>query len=253
MMKSLNKNKNLNMQNDAILEVSSLYKKYGKTANFAIYDISFQCSKGEIVGVLGVNGAGKSTTLKCITGMIPITKGNVKICGYDIEKSPLNAKKNFSFVNDSHSVFVKMTGKQYLTFMADVYKVPFAERAELLEKLDNIFKLGDDVNKLIESYSHGMKQKICMMGSLMHKPKLWILDEPMIGLDPRTQSAVIDFMKEYVESGKTILFSSHNLDLVRRICDRVIIIKKGNLVADIVMTDDLRSQSTLFESYYIGD
>ncbi len=252
-MKKLNKREFESEADCTILQVTALYKRYGKNADFAISDISFQCTQGEIVGVLGINGAGKSTTLKCITGMIPITKGSVKICGYDIEKMPLHAKKNFSFVNDSHSVFVKMTGKQYLTFMADVYKVPYEEREQLVAKLDEIFKLGDDINKLIESYSHGMKQKICMMGSLMHNPKLWILDEPMIGLDPRTQGAVIDFMRSYVESGKTILFSSHNLDLVRRICDRVVIIKKGKLVADIVMNDELRSQSTLFESYYIGE
>ena len=203
------------------LEVKSLSKKYSARANYAVKDVSFSCEKGQIVGLLGSNGAGKSTSLKCITGMIPLTEGEICIGGYSIAKNPIDAKRSFSFVTDNHATFVKMTGLQYLSFMADVYKVPKNERRARYEELESVFQLGDAVKRLISNYSHGMKQKICMMASLIHEPDLWILDEPMVGLDPRTQNAVINFMHSYAKKGKTILFSSHNLDVVRRVCDRV--------------------------------
>ncbi|MBR6750695.1 MAG: ATP-binding cassette domain-containing protein [Clostridia bacterium] len=240
-------------KNGAPLEVKGLSKKYSSKANFAIKDISFTCNEGEIVGLLGANGAGKSTSLKCITGMIPLTEGEIRILGYDISKNPVEAKSQFSFVNDNHATFVKMTGLQYITFMADVYKVSKADRERRLRYLEEVFCLGDGINRLICNYSHGMKQKICMMGSLIHQPDLWILDEPMVGLDPRTQGAVIKFMHDYVGQGKTILFSTHNLDVVRRICDRVVIINKGTLIADLEITEEMRNDNTTIESYYFSD
>lgn len=215
-----------------VLKLTGLCKQYEQKADFAVKDISFECAAGEIVGLLGENGAGKSTTLKCITGMLEPTSGQVEICGYDLKKEPVRAKAAFSFVTDNHAVFEKLTGWQYLGFMADVYKVPESERRPMAEKLESVFKLGKAINNVIATYSHGMKQKICMMGSLMHSPKLWILDEPMIGLDPSSQQSVLEFMREYTASGKTILFSSHNLDLVRRICDRVLVIEKGVLTCN---------------------
>ena len=235
------------------LEVSSLCKKYSAKANYAVKDVSFSCERGQIVGLLGSNGAGKSTSLKCITGMIPLTEGEITIGGYSISKNPIEAKRNFSFVTDNHATFVKMTGLQYLSFMADVYKVPKKVRRARYEELESVFQLGDAIKRLISNYSHGMKQKICMMASLIHEPDLWILDEPMVGLDPRTQNAVINFMHSYARKGKTILFSSHNLDVVRRVCDRVVIINKGTLVADLVIDDSMRNDHTILEGYYFGD
>lgn len=232
------------------LVVESLFKSYGKASDFAVRDVSFECRDGEILGILGENGAGKSTTLKCITGMIPFQKGSVKISGFDIVKQPMRAKRNFSFVTDNHSVFVKMTGRQYLAFCADIYGVDKNLRSDRVEFLESVFKLGDSVDKLILSYSHGMKQKICMMGSLIHEPRLWILDEPMVGLDPRTQNAVTEFMRSWAKAGKSILFSSHNLDVVRRICDRVVIIKNGELIADILIDDEIRNNPDILNSYY---
>lgn len=235
------------------LEVKSLSKKYSAKSNYAAKDISFSCERGQIVGLLGSNGAGKSTSLKCITGMIPLTEGEILIGGYSVTKNPINAKRCFSFVTDNHATFVKMTGLQYLSFMADVYKVPKEVRQSRYEELENVFQLGDAVKRLISNYSHGMKQKICMMASLIHEPDLWILDEPMVGLDPRTQNAVINFMHYYANKGKTILFSSHNLDVVRRVCDRVVIINKGNLVADLVIDEGMRNDHSILEGYYFGD
>ncbi len=235
------------------LEITSLYKKYSEKADFAVSDISFSAERGEIVGLLGPNGAGKSTILKCVTGMLPITEGEITVAGYSIKDKPLAAKSNFSFVTDNHSVFVKMTGVQYLNFMADIYGVPTDERENRIAELEKAFRLGDAVQNLISSYSHGMKQKICMMGSLMHSPNLWILDEPMVGLDPRTQNAVTDFMRNFVREGKTILFSSHNLDVVQRICDRAVVIKKGKIVADIVLANFVSDNPEGLNKFYFSE
>lgn len=167
-----------------ILQVKDLCKKYSAKADYAVQNVTFDCAAGEVVGILGHNGAGKSTTLKCLEGMIPFDKGEISVCGFDVKTQAVQAKSNMGFVTDDHAVFVNMTGLQYLEFMCDVYKVPAGERQNRLEQLQQIFDLGDSVYDVISSYSHGMKQKICMMGSLMHRPKLWILDEPMTGWIP---------------------------------------------------------------------
>lgn len=225
------------LQAKTILKIDSLYKKYSKKGSFAVDDLSLEIKEGEVVGILGHNGAGKSTTLKCITGMLMPTMGNIYINGISLKKNPIEAKKNFSFVTDDHNVFLKMTGLQYLNFMADVYKVDTPTRKQTYETLEKCFNLGDSIHNLIGSYSLGMKQKICMMGSLMHSPSLWILDEPLTGLDPQICNTVIDFMKDYANSGKTIIFSSHNLDAVKKLCNRVIGIKEGKLVKDVYIKD----------------
>lgn len=213
-----------------LLRVEHLSKKYSKRGKvYAVRDVSFEACKGEIVGLLGANGAGKTTTLKCITGMIPITEGEIFVSGHSVKAEPVKAKQKFSFVTDNHSVFVKMTGRQYLDFMSDVYKVPSEKRKERYEILEERFRLGAAVNDVISSYSHGMRQKICMMGSLMHEPELWILDEPMLGLDPKTQARVTDFIKGWAESGHTVLFSTHNLYVAAEICTKAVIIAGGRV------------------------
>lgn len=233
------------------LEIKNLSKKYSKNAPWSIKDISFTCKPGEIIGILGANGAGKSTTLKCITGMIDYNEGSIEICGYNLKTNPIKAKSSFSFVTDNHIVFEKMTGLQYLSFMSDIYNVSNEDRDALYKQLDDIFHLGENLYQLISSYSHGMKQKICMMGSLMHSPKLWILDEPLLGLDPTTQEALLNFMREYVKDNtKSILFSSHNLDAVKKLCTKVIIISHGVLIEELELTDEIRSSSTILENYY---
>ncbi|MGN0765575.1 MAG: ABC transporter ATP-binding protein [Christensenellales bacterium] len=233
------------------LKIEHLYKRYDAKSRYVVDDVSFSCYRGQKVGLLGVNGAGKTTTLKCLTGMIPYDKGSVEIFGYDIAKQPIKAKRNFSLVTDNHDVFVKMTGYQYVNFMADVYGVDAQLRKTRLQELEQVFRLGDAMDSMIDGYSHGMKQKICMMGSLIHQPDLWILDEPMIGLDPYMQTSVAEYMNQYVASGKTILFSSHNLDMVAKLCDRVVILKKGKVVADIVVDEAIQSDPTVLSQYYI--
>lgn len=234
-----------------VVKVDHLYKKYSKKSDYAIKDISFNCYEGEIVGLLGHNGAGKSTTLKCLEGMIPFEKGEIYIDGYDIKKQPIQAKSKMGFVTDNHAVFVKMTGINYISFMASVYKVPDELRKPRLEKLESIFCLGDAINSLISSYSHGMRQKICMMGSLMHNPKLWILDEPMTGLDPRTMRAVKNFMREYAAEGNSIIFSSHALNSVAEICDRVVLIRKGLQISNLDIKALMANPDFNFEEFFL--
>lgn len=238
-----------NQVDDVVLKISNLVKKYNGAAAPAVNDLSLECKAGEIVGLLGHNGAGKSTTLKCLTGMIPATCGSIQINGYDIKTSPVKAKFSFGFVSDKHDVFVRMTGIQYINFMADAYLVSKSERAQRLARLDELFCLGERLNDPINNYSHGMKQKICMMGSLIHKPKLWILDEPMIGLDPLSSAKVAEFMRSYADEGNAILFSSHNVSSVGKICDRAVIISNG------VKTDDFRIADFAegdLESYFLS-
>ena len=236
-----------------VVKVEGLFKRYGKHAPWAVEDVSFSVGEGEIVGLLGHNGAGKSTTLRCLEGMIPFDKGSVSICCRDIVREPVKAKANMGFVTDDHAVFVKMTGVQYLDFMADIYKVPVDVRAARMKELEEVFALGDSVQNLIASYSHGMRQKICMMGSLIHRPKLWELDEPMTGLDPRTMKAVKDFMVQYAKEGNGILFSSHALDTVAKLCDRVVLIRKGKQVSSLNVREIAAKNPDFdFEEYFLS-
>lgn len=214
------------------LEIKHLTKQYHAAQKPAVDDLNVVCYPGEIVGLLGHNGAGKSTTLKCITGILPYSKGEIVINGFDVAKEPVKAKRTFGYVSDKHDVFVKLTGIQYVDFMANAYGVSVADRKARLAELEDVFQLGDRIFDTINDYSHGMRQKICMMGSLIHNPKLWIMDEPMIGLDPLTSQRVSKFMKEYAKQGNCILFSSHNINSVQKLCDRAVIIQNG------VKTDD---------------
>ncbi len=218
--------------NSPCLEIKNLTKQYHAAPKPAVDNLSVSCYPGEIVGLLGHNGAGKSTTLKCVTGILPYSKGEIFINGYNIEKEPVKAKSTFGYVSDKHDVFVKLTGMQYVDFMANAYGVSVADRKARLDRLEEVFQLGDRIFDTINDYSHGMRQKICMMGSLIHNPKLWILDEPMIGLDPLTSQRVSEFMKNYARQGNCILFSSHNINSVQKLCDRAVIIQNG------VKTDD---------------
>ena len=239
---------------EKIVEINGLSKRYGKASNYAIEDINIECYAGEIVGLLGKNGAGKSTTIKCLTGYFSFDKGNIKICNYDIKKNPIDAKKNLGYVPDSRPTFEKMTGLEYINFIADLHRTPQKEREERVEEMQRMFKLGDKINNLISSYSHGMKQKVCLMASLIHQPKLWLLDEPLTGLDPQTSKALHDYMKKYKEEGNTVLYSSHNLDAVEKNCDRVYIINQGKLVAEIDVKDFIEKHpGQTLESFFIKE
>ena len=235
---------------EQVLKVEGLSKRYTKNANYAVENVTFSCGSGEIVGLLGHNGAGKSTTLKCLEGMLPYDEGTIEICGEDVKRSGIKAKSHMGFVTDNHAVFLRLTGLEYLSFMADVYGVKTAERRERIKALDEVFQLGEALKRLISSYSHGMRQKICMMGSLLHRPRLWVLDEPMTGLDPRTMKAVKDFMREYASAGNGILFSSHALNTVARLCDRAVLLRRGKRM-DELSGQQLRAKEFDIEEYFL--
>ncbi len=213
-----------------MLKIRNLTKVYGKSTVKALDDVSLELKKGEIFGFLGPNGAGKTTMIKVLTGILPYGEGSIEICGEDLHKNPRAAKLNVGYVPDSHIVFDKLTGREYVDFMADIYGVRMAQRKERAEKLLASFSLTEDFDRPIKDYSHGMKQKICIIGALIHNPKLWVLDEPMTGLDPQSAFELKELMREHCNGGNTVFFSTHVLDVAEKICDRIGIIVKGKLV-----------------------
>ena len=228
-----------------MLTIKHLIKKYPHSDRLAVNDINIELRPGEIFGFLGQNGAGKSTTIKCLTGILPFDSGSIEVCGYDLAKDPIRAKHNIGYVPDNHSVYEKLTGVEYVNYVADIYRVPTDIRKERLEKYLKIFKLEAAANRQIKSYSHGMKQKICIIAALIHEPKLWVLDEPMMGLDPQSTAEIIAHMREHCQKGNTVFFSSHNLDLVKKLCHRVAIINQGQIIDTFDLKDNPENQENL--------
>ncbi len=233
-----------------MLKVKNLKKIYPKSDRVAVDDISFELRPGEIFGFLGQNGAGKSTTIKCLTGILPFDSGTIEVCGYDIVKEPIKAKMNMGYVPDNHSVYEKLTGREYVNYVADLYKVPADLRRERLQKYCKLFRLEFAIDKQIKSYSHGMKQKICIIAALIHEPKLWVLDEPMMGLDPQSTAEIIAHMREHCAKGNTVFFSSHNLDLVKKLCHRVAIVNEGHLIDLFDLAGNEENKANLEERFF---
>ncbi len=225
-----------------MLEIKNVSMAYANGKVKAVDDLSFSLDAGEIFGFLGANGAGKTTTIKMATGILPIRSGSISICGHDITKDPIAAKRSFGFVPDSPIIFDKYTGREYIDFMADIYGVSKQERERVTSDLLKRFSLEDAFDKRISGYSHGMKQKIAIIGALIHSPSLWILDEPMMGLDPPSAFALKELMREHRDAGKTVFFSTHVLDVAEKLCDRVAIINKGRLVLCGNMDEIKRAQ-----------
>ncbi len=234
-----------------LIEIKSLAKKYNTKADYTVKDISIVGDAGEIIGILGHNGAGKSTTIKCITGMHPYELGEVIICDHDLKTDSIEAKKCFGYVSDEFTLFEKMTGYEFINFMADIYDVSVEDREARIARFQEIFALGDSIYNLISSYSHGMKQKISFMGALIHNPKVFILDEPMVGLDPHTANQVKIFFKEHAAAGNLVLFSSHNLDVVEKLCDRAYIIDQGRILEEINV-EAFKATGRDLEEYFLS-
>ncbi len=212
-----------------MIEIKKVSKSYVKDKK-SISDLDLEIKNGEIFGFLGPNGAGKTTTIKMITGILEIDEGDILLDGTSISKSPVEAKKKFGFVPDNPDIFLKLKGIEYLNFLADIYKVSKEERKEKIETLSKKFGIYENLNDRIQSYSHGMRQKINVIGTLLHNPKNWILDEPMTGLDPKSSHDLKEMMKEYAKSGNTVFFSTHVLEVAEKLCDRIGIINKGKLI-----------------------
>ena len=234
-----------------ILKVAGLHKSYNNEKSYYVKDINFEIEGGKIVGLVGKNGVGKSTIIKSITGILPFEKGNIQIMNCDIKTNSINAKKHLGFVPDVCYAFSQMTGVEYINFVADIFGVSKSDREERLNRMMEYFPLGQSMHKLISSYSHGMKQKISIMSSLISYPKLWILDEPITGLDPQTSFNLIEFMKDYAKDGNAVLFSSHNLDIVEKICDSAIVINCGKEVANININEFKNLSEKSLQEYFM--
>ncbi|SET22738.1 ABC transporter ATP-binding protein [Anaerobranca gottschalkii] len=212
-----------------MIELINISKTYAGTVK-AVDNITLTIPKGEIFGFLGPNGAGKTTTIKMITGILKPDQGTIKVNGIDISQNPIEGKKQFGFVPDNPNMFLRLKGIEYLNFMADVYDVPADERKERIKEMAKRFEMTNALGDKIQSYSHGMRQKIILMGALVHKPPVWILDEPLTGLDPKSSFVLKEMMREHTDKGKTVFFSTHVLDVAEKICDRVAIINKGKIL-----------------------
>lgn len=212
-----------------MINIENISKSYNGN-HFAVTNLNLEINDGEIFGLLGPNGAGKTTTIKMITGVISQTAGDITINGYNTRMDPVKAKEQFGYVPDSPDMFLRLTGLEYLNFMADVYQVSKEERTERIKELSERFEMEGSLGDKIQSYSHGMRQKIIIIGVLIHKPKVWILDEPLTGLDPKAAFILKNMMKEHAKEGNTVLFSTHVLEVAEKLCDRVAIINKGNLI-----------------------
>ena len=233
------------------LALKHFSKKYGANKHYSVEDVSFEVHGGEIFGFLGPNGAGKSTIIKSVVGIQTITEGSIEVCGYDVEKQSVQAKHNLGFVPDHYALYENLTGREYINYIADLYEVSREERDERIEHYVTAFQLTGSFDNQMKTYSHGMKQKIAIMAALVHNPKLWILDEPLTGLDPTSIHEVKECMKAHAAAGNIVFFSSHIIDVVEKICDRIAIIKKGKLRACLKVSE-LEERGIDLENFYLS-
>lgn len=226
-----------------MLKIKGLEKTYpgGKKA---VDNIDLEIAKGEIFGFIGHNGAGKTTTIKSIVGILPFEKGEILVDGKDITKNPIECKKVMAYIPDNPDLYELLTGIQYLNFICDLYNITVEERRASIDKYAQMFEISQNLGDLIQSYSHGMKQKLALISALVRKPKLLILDEPFVGLDPKAAFSVKEVMKKMCEEGSSIFFSTHVLEVAEKLCDKVAIIKDGKIVANGTM-DDVKGDKSL--------
>ncbi len=223
-----------------MISIQHVTKSYSKSEVKALDNISLEVQRGEVFGFIGPNGAGKTTTIKILTGIMPADEGVVKINGIDIEKDPVAAKRCFGYAPDSHQVYDRLTGLEYLNFIADMYGISKKDRQAQMEKYLAMFDLTKAAGAQIKSYSHGMRQKLSLTGALLPDPELWIMDEPMVGLDPKSAHLLKQEMRQHCERGNTIFFSTHVLEVAEKLCDRIAIINQGKIVA-VGTLEELRS------------
>ena len=237
------------------LELKNFSKKYGLNNYYSARNVNLSVKGGEVFGFLGPNGAGKSTCIKSIVGIQPITDGSISVCGYDVKTQGVGAKSLIGFVPDHYALYENLTGREYLNYIADIYEVSKEDRNERLSRYIERFELKDSIDNKIKTYSHGMKQKVTIIAALVHDPKVWILDEPLTGLDPTSIYQVKECMREHASKGNIVFFSSHLIDIVEKLCDRIAIIKHGEIQAQLSLKDIEESGRSLEEFYLetIGD
>ena len=236
-----------NRNNESILSIENLSKTYGGDKK-AVSNLSLNVRSGEIHAFIGRNGAGKTTTLRAVVGLMDFDEGEITIDGHSIRNEPVQCKKVLAYIPDNPDLYDYISGIQYLDFVCDIYGVSETDRRERIDRLSSVFGLQDDLGNLIGSYSHGMKQKLAIIGALSHDPKLLILDEPFVGLDPESTHSLKMMMREMCDSGCAVFFSTHVLDVAERLCDTVSVIKSGRLAASGGM-DEVRGDSTLEDAF----
>ena len=239
----------MNLENANKLVLNHFTKRYGSSKVYAVKDANLTINGGEIFGFLGPNGAGKSTIIKSIVGIQPITEGSIEVCGYDVDKQSVMAKRQIGFVPDHYALYEKLTGREYINYIADLYGVSQEDRDKAIEKYVTMLQLNEAFDNQMQTYSHGMKQKISIISALVHNPKVWILDEPLIGLDPTSIFQVKECMKEHAKNGNIVFFSSHIIDVVEKVCDKIAVIKKGHIL-DTQNVEDIEKEMSL-EEYYL--
>ena len=218
-----------------MLRISHLTKTYGSKT--AVSDLTLHIAPGEIYGFIGHNGAGKTTTLKACCGILPFDQGEILVDGISVKEDPLACKKRIAYIPDNPDLYEFLTGFQYLNFIADVFAIPKDERKRRIDQYAEVFSLTGDLGQPISSYSHGMKQKLAILSALIHKPRLLMMDEPFVGLDPSASHQLKTIMRELCNQGCAIFFSTHVLEVAEKLCDKVAIIRGGKLVAAGSMED----------------
>ena len=229
-----------------MLVIENLTKTYGEKR--AVDSLSLHIQKGEIYGFIGHNGAGKTTTLKAVTGLLSFDSGKITVCGESITESPYECKKNIAYIPDNPDIYNFLSGIKYLNFVADVFGVSTQDRSERIHKYADAFELTERLGDPIGSYSHGMRQKLAIVAAWIHDPRLIIMDEPFVGLDPKASHILKTMMREHCSRGGSIFFSTHVLDVAEKLCDKVAIIKGGRLVVTGTM-DEVRGNSSLEEVF----
>ena len=230
-----------------MLEIKNLSHSY-KKGKKAIDDITISINEGDIFAFIGPNGAGKTTVIKSLTGLLDFTSGDIKINGFDIKKDELKAKKQFAYVPDNPDVYQNITGLNYLNFVADICDIDSKTREERIKKFADIYKLTDNLNNLVESYSHGMKQKLVLIAAFLRSPKLLVLDEPFVGLDPVATIKTKEEFKNMCKGGSAVFFSTHVLEVAEKLCNKVAIIKDGKIIAKGTM-EEVKGDKTLEEIF----
>lgn len=230
-----------------ILQIDHLSKTYagGKKA---VDDLSLRVCEGDIYGFIGQNGAGKTTTLRAVTGILPFDAGEITIDGMSVKEQPVSCKAKLAYIPDNPDLYEYLTGVQYLNYIGDIFGVEKSLRRERIEKYAEMFRIKDDLGSLIGSYSHGMKQKLAIIAALLHAPRLMILDEPFVGLDPEAAFKLKQVFREMCEEGSAIFFSTHVLDVAEKLCNKIAIIKGGKLIADGDI-DTVRGDESLEEVF----
>lgn len=225
-----------------MLEIKNYSKNYGNKA--AVKNLSLTIEKGDIYGFIGHNGAGKTTTIKAITGILPVTQGDILLDGVSVKDKPIECKKKMAYIPDNPELYESMTGFKFIKFICDIYEVSADKREKNVKKLAEAFDMLKDLSEPIASYSHGMKQKVSLIAALAHEPQLLVLDEPFVGLDPKAAHTLKGFMREMCEAGNSIFFSTHVLEVAERLCNKIAIIKNGELIRSGSI-DAVRGDSSL--------